>query len=154
MYCSRLVFLLTLLFHHFLHVAALRSQLRGHVISPQLWKRDHISALDNSQNLIYYTNITLGEKQLSVSIDTGRRVVLSLFLSFQLSEFPVLTSSDLWIADNIPNSNDTGVSTSVQYAVGGVSGNIRTAPLTFVNFSIPDQAFSMFESRSYPSALR
>ena len=92
MYCSRLVFL-TVLFHTFLNVAALRSQLRGHVISPQLRKRDHISALDNSQNLIYYTNITLGEKQLSVSIDTGRHVVLPLFLSSclnsQLSPVPI-----------------------------------------------------------------
>jgi len=81
MHCPRLVFLLNVLLHPFLHASAFRSQLHGHVISPQLKKRDHISALDNSQNLIYYTDITLGEKQLSVSIDTGRHVVLPLFLS-------------------------------------------------------------------------
>jgi len=116
MYCSRLVVLLTLLFHHFLRVTALRSQLRGHVISPQLWKRDHISALDNSQNLLYYTNITLGEKQLSVSIDTGRRVVLSLFLSSCLNSqfspvpiyglrttFPTRTTLASPLAFNMPS---------------------------------------------------
>src|SRR5712691_8461997 len=81
MHCPRLVFLLNVLLYPFLHASAFRSQLHGHVISPQLKKRDHISALDNSQNLIYYTDITLGEKQLSVSIDTGSHVVLPLFLS-------------------------------------------------------------------------
>ena len=97
MLCSRLVFLLTVLLHPFLHAAALRSQLRGHVISPQLWKRDHISALDNSQNLLYYTNITLGEKQLSVSIDTGRHVVLPLFLSSCLNfQFSPVLIYGLW----------------------------------------------------------
>ena len=99
MLCSRLVIFLTVLLHPFLHVAALRSQLRGHLTSPRLWKRDHISALDNSQNLLYYTNITLGEKQLSVSIDTGRHVVLPLSLSSCLnSQFSPVPIYGSWTA--------------------------------------------------------
>jgi hypothetical protein len=37
--------------------------------------------------LQYYTNITLGKRQFSVSIDTGRHVVLfvSLFYTFEFS---------------------------------------------------------------------
>src|SRR5579863_6394452 len=147
----RLVFLLAVL-HFCHHVAALRFHLRGHTISPHLRKRNHISALDNTQNLQYFTNITLGEKHFSVSIDTGRHVVF-LVSFLPTTEFSSLTSSDLWVADNITNSNDTGVSTSVQYAVGGVSGNIRTAQLKFLDFVVPDQAFSRFESRSYRSTL-
>jgi hypothetical protein len=52
----------------------------------------------------------------------------------------------LWVAGNIPNSNDTGVSTGVQYAVGSVNGDVRTAQLTFLNFTIPAQAFSAFQN--------
>ena len=47
-----------------LHVSALRLNL--------FTKRDHISALDNGQNLKYLTNFTLGGNQFSAAIDTGR----------------------------------------------------------------------------------
>jgi hypothetical protein len=40
------------------------------------------------------------------------------------------------------------VSASVQYAVGGVNGKVKTAPLTFLNFTVPNQAFSMFRNLS------
>lgn len=100
-----------------LHIAALHLNLRGEVFT----KRGHISGLDNGQNLKYFTNITLGGRQFSASIDTG--------------------SSDLWVVGDIPDSNSTGVSTGVQYAIGDISGHIRTAPLTFLDFNVPDQAF-------------
>jgi hypothetical protein len=129
---SPLSVLLPILFHASFHVAALHFSINGKPTYSQFYKRDHISGLDNALNLNYFTNITLGEQQFSVSIDTG--------------------SSDLWVAGNIVNSNDTGVSTGVQYAVGNVYGNVRTAPLTFLNFSVPGQAFIQVNSSStYPA---
>ncbi|KAF8271974.1 aspartic peptidase domain-containing protein [Lactarius quietus] len=111
-----------------LHVSALRLNLRGHVFS----KRGHISGLDNGQNLRYLTNFTLGGTLYSASIDTG--------------------SSDLWVAGDVPSSNNTGVSTSVQYAIGAISGPIKTAPLSFLDFDVPDQAFIQVNaSDSHPA---
>lgn len=55
-----------------LHVSALRFSVNGKVTSPHVHKRDHISGLDNAQNLKYFANITLGGKYFSVEIDTGR----------------------------------------------------------------------------------
>ncbi|KAH9020772.1 aspartic peptidase domain-containing protein [Lactarius hengduanensis] len=106
------------LFIAVLHISALHLNLRGEVLT----KRGHISGLDNGQNLKYYTNISLGGSQISASIDTG--------------------SSDLWAVGEVPDSKDTGVSTGVQYAIGSISGHIKTAPLTFLDFDVPDQAFS------------
>jgi hypothetical protein len=71
----RLYFLLPILFHASFHVAALRFGLSGRLTSPHFHKRAHVSGLDNAQNLKYFTNITLGEKQFSVNIDTGRQAV-------------------------------------------------------------------------------
>ncbi|KAH8998456.1 aspartic peptidase domain-containing protein [Lactarius akahatsu] len=110
-----------------LHVSALHLNLRGEVFT----KRSHISGLDNGQNLKYYTNISLGGSQFSASIDTG--------------------SSDLWVVGEVPDSKDTGVSTGVQYAIGSISGHIKTAPLTFLEFDVPDQAFiHVNASATYP----
>ncbi len=53
---------------------------------------------------------------------------------------------------DVPDSSYTGVSTSVQYAVGAISGPIKTAPLTFLDFNVSDQAFSMSASYSRPTA--
>ncbi|KAH9016861.1 acid protease [Lactarius pseudohatsudake] len=106
------------LFIAVLHVSALHLNLRGED-SP----REVTSGLDNGQNLKYYTNISLGGSQFSASIDTG--------------------SSDLWVVGEVPDSKDTGVSTGVQYAIGSISGHIKTAPLAFLDFDVPDQAFSI-----------
>ncbi|KAH9179356.1 aspartic peptidase domain-containing protein [Lactarius sanguifluus] len=115
------------LFIAVLHVSALHLNLRGEVFT----KRSHISGLDNGQNLKYYTNISLGGSQFSASIDTG--------------------SSDLWVVGEVSHSKDTGVSTGVQYAIGSVSGHIKTAPLTFLDFDVPDQAFiHVNASATYP----
>ena len=70
-----LPFLLTAFLYLSSRVAALSFNLHGELISPHLHRRDHIAGLDNNQNLKYFTNITLGEKQFSVSIDTGRQVM-------------------------------------------------------------------------------
>lgn len=138
---SRLFLLLPVVFH----VAAPRFSVNGKLTSPYVHKREHISGLDNTQNLKYFANITLGGKDFSVQIDTGRQAINTLFPLFNLQ---LLFSSDLWVAGDVPNSNDTGVSAGVQYAIGGVNGKVKTAPLTFLNFSVPDQAFSMFRNLS------
>ncbi|KAI0304312.1 aspartic peptidase domain-containing protein [Multifurca ochricompacta] len=118
---------LILHFFFYAHVIALRFNIRGELLN----KRGHISALDNGQNLKYFTNITLGQTSFSVSIDTG--------------------SSDLWVAGNVPNSNDTGISTGVEYAIGAISGHVKTAPLAFLDFYVPDQAFIQVQpSSAYP----
>ncbi|KAH9033895.1 aspartic peptidase domain-containing protein [Lactarius pseudohatsudake] len=114
------------LFIAVLHVSALHLNLRGED-SP----REVTSGLDNGQNLKYYTNISLGGSQFSASIDIG--------------------SSDLWVVGEVPDSKDTGVSTGVQYAIGSISGHIKTAPLAFLDVDVPDQAFiHVNASATYP----
>lgn len=148
--------LLPILFYAALRVNALHFALNGKPTTSHFHKRDHISGLDNAQNINYYTNITLGEQQFSVNIDTGRQAIFyffSVLYSKVTSERQPLTSSDLWVEGNILDANDTGVSTGVQYAVGSVSGNVKTASLTFLNFSVPGQAFSMFRTVVVHSVL-
>ncbi|TFK40751.1 aspartic peptidase domain-containing protein [Crucibulum laeve] len=77
--------------------------------------------LNNSVDLGYYVDITLGGKPFTVLIDTG--------------------SSDLWISGRVENSTDTGTRSGVTYAVGGVEGPVKTALLQFGGFTIPNQAF-------------
>ncbi len=61
---TRYCFLLLII----LPVSGLRLKVRGQVFN----KRGHISGIDNGQNSRYFTNITLGTKQYSADIDTGR----------------------------------------------------------------------------------
>ncbi|KAI9431473.1 aspartic peptidase domain-containing protein [Lactarius indigo] len=68
----------------------------------------------------YYINITLGENQYSVLVDTG--------------------SSDLWVVGSVPQAKDTGVST-IQYDIGAEAGPVKTAQLEILGFTVPDQAF-------------
>ncbi|KAI0064162.1 acid protease [Artomyces pyxidatus] len=104
------------------HVAAVRLSVRGEPASPShLARRDHISGLDNGQNIQYYTNVTLGGALFSVEIDTG--------------------SSDLWVAGDVPHANNTGISSGVTYAIGAVKGTVATAPLEFAGYTVPNQAF-------------
>lgn len=140
---SRLFLLLPVVFH----IAAPPSSVNGKLTSPYVHKREHISGLDDARDLKYFANITLGGKSFSVQIDTGRQAINTRLSLFNLQ---LLFSSDLWVAGDVPNSNDTGVSAGVQYAVGGVDGKVKTAPLTFLNFSVPNQAFSMFRNLSFP----
>ncbi|KAG6856241.1 hypothetical protein H0H87_006174 [Tephrocybe sp. NHM501043] len=50
-------------------------------------------------------------------------------------------SSDIWVAGSVPNSTDTQVGSGVSYAVGSVTGRIKTAEVDFAGYTIPDQAF-------------
>lgn len=52
--------------------SALHLGVRGEFGLSHSTKRDHISGLENGQNLNYFTNITLGGQPIQVSIDTGR----------------------------------------------------------------------------------
>ncbi|KAH9984887.1 aspartic peptidase domain-containing protein, partial [Russula vinacea] len=79
--------------------------------------RYHISGLENDGNLEYSVNITLGGQPIQIVIDTG--------------------SSDLWVSTPIAAANDTGIQSGIIYDIG----EVKTAQLEFVGFTIPDQAF-------------
>ncbi|KAH9978210.1 aspartic peptidase domain-containing protein [Lactifluus volemus] len=76
----------------------------------------------------YNINLTMGGKTFSVLIDTG--------------------SSDLWVAGKVPGAKDTGVSASIQYAVGSAAGPVKTAELGLLGFTVPNQAFIEVEVSS------
>jgi hypothetical protein len=56
--------------------SALHVGVRGKPRSPFTAKRDHISSLENSWNLDYVVNVTMGGQLLQVLIDTGRCIKL------------------------------------------------------------------------------
>lgn len=92
--------------------------------SPSLDRRGAIvgsASVDDSSNIQYAVNITLGGSDFSVIIDTG--------------------SSDLYVSGTIPNTQNTGKSAGVQYAIGQVEGPVQLANLDFLGFSVPNQAF-------------
>ncbi|OBZ68699.1 putative aspartic-type endopeptidase CTSD [Grifola frondosa] len=72
-------------------------------------------------NVEYTTDITLGGSQFTVQIDTG--------------------SSDLWVAGPVPNTQSTGKTANVQYAVGDANGSVYTATLEFAGYTVENQAF-------------
>ncbi|RPD62708.1 acid protease [Lentinus tigrinus ALCF2SS1-7] len=79
------------------------------------------TSISNVGDVEYLTDITLGGKKFSVQIDTG--------------------SSDLWVAGDVPNAQDTGKTAKVTYAVGGVSGSVKTAELDFAGYTVDNQAY-------------
>ncbi|KAI9466600.1 aspartic peptidase domain-containing protein [Lactarius psammicola] len=106
-----------------------------------LFRRNSTSGLDFA-NGSYNINITLGGNQYSVMIDTGRWATDSstAFATFTYC-LCTIPSSDLWVAGAVPQANDTGASTSIQYAIGSETGPIKTAQLDILGFTVPDQAF-------------
>lgn len=83
------------------------------------------SELNNTADVSYYVNLELGGKAFQLLLDTGRYVgssyickeVLPLF-----SKHAYVSSSDLWVAGDVPNSESTQFTSGVNYAVGGVQG--------------------------------
>ncbi|KAI9433250.1 acid protease [Lactarius psammicola] len=67
-----------------------------HILS----KRNNLTgvAVENAKNILYAANITLGGTPFSVVLDTG--------------------SSDLWVAGDVPGTQDTGKPADVAYAIG------------------------------------
>ncbi|KAI0915843.1 hypothetical protein AcV7_007199 [Taiwanofungus camphoratus] len=112
-------------------VGAIRLDLQGRYAPPDLHKRASIvgtSQLQDYSNIQYYVNLTLGGAEFKVQIDTG--------------------SSDLYVAGDVPNSEDTGKTSGVTYAVGAVQGPIKTATLDFLGFTVENQAFINVQANS------
>ncbi|KAJ7625282.1 aspartic peptidase domain-containing protein [Mycena polygramma] len=106
---------------------ALRLQIEGRRIPVEqrgLQRRGNLagsSPLENSADLQYTTNITVGGVSFEVLIDTG--------------------SSDLWVAGSVSAASDTGKAATISYASGGATGPVKTAPVVFNGFTVPKQAF-------------
>ncbi|KAJ3553823.1 hypothetical protein NP233_g12560 [Leucocoprinus birnbaumii] len=81
------------------------------------------TAISNTGNAQYVSNITLGGVTVPVMLDTG--------------------SSDLWASfpGSQPSVTNLGSSVSIGYAVGEVSGSISATTLQFGNFTVDNQAF-------------
>ncbi|KZT23418.1 acid protease [Neolentinus lepideus HHB14362 ss-1] len=90
------------------------------------------SALNDSGDVQYTTNITLGGQQFSVLIDTG--------------------SSDLWVAGTGLNSTSTGKTSSVTYVKGAIQGPVEIAALDFAGYTVSNQAFILAQPSSDNSA--
>ncbi|KZT67267.1 acid protease [Daedalea quercina L-15889] len=104
-------------------VGAIRFDVQGRR-SRHLQRRASVtgtSGLTDSSDIQYYVNITLGGQDFQVEIDTG--------------------SADLYVAGNVTSSEDTGKSGGVTYAVGAVEGEIRTATMDFLGYTVENQAF-------------
>lgn len=127
-----------------------------------------VGILKNSDDISYYSYILLGGRNFSVLVDTGQPPLqpsirfpplLTLLssdcrkvnLAFVCRALPwirtdrllfSIISSDLWVGGNVPGSTPSGQSTRIQYAVGDAQGPVMFAPLDFLGYNIPDQAFS------------
>lgn len=79
--------------------------------------------LDSVHDLIYLSNVTVGDTQYIVQLDTG--------------------SSDLWIkgaSSPLPNVNDTSTSYNLTYGIGWAFGYLSYASVQFAGISVPNQA--------------
>jgi saccharopepsin len=90
--------------------------------------------LDSVHDLIYLANITVGNVEYSVQLDTG--------------------SSDLFIKGDtypIPNTTVTSQTYNLTYAIGWASGHVAYAPVEFVGISVSNQAFLDAEDVKNPA---
>lgn len=98
-------------------------QKRGPAVEKRsnMYTDNGIGILKNSDDISYYTSLTLGGKNFSVLVDTG--------------------SSDLWVGGNVPGATPSGQIAKVLYAVGGAEGPIEFADLDFLGYTVTNQAF-------------
>jgi len=92
-------------------------------ISVDAENEDNSFDLNTVHDLIYLANITVGNVEYAVQLDTG--------------------SSDLFIKGAtypIPNTTETTLTANLTYAIGWASGHVAYAPVEFVGISIPSQA--------------
>ncbi|KAJ3553824.1 hypothetical protein NP233_g12559 [Leucocoprinus birnbaumii] len=87
----------------------------------RLLRRGTSLSLNNSADVSYHAEIFLGGQPFAALVDTG--------------------SSDLWIAGDVQQSNDTGQDANIVYAVGNVGGPIRTARFQLGDLQVENQAF-------------
>ncbi|KAF8555757.1 acid protease [Imleria badia] len=95
---------------------------------PRQSSSSSVIPVGNTQNAFYYSNITLGGRQVSVMLDTG--------------------SSDLWVTGSVPGAQNTGNSLTLSYAVGNAAGDIYTAPFQLDGVTVQDQAFLLVSNTS------
>ncbi|KAI9573666.1 aspartic peptidase domain-containing protein [Boletus coccyginus] len=107
---------------------SLRTSDATHHHLPRQSSNSSVLPVGNTQNAFYYTNITLGGRQISVMLDTG--------------------SSDLWVTGDVPGAQDTGQSLTLTYAVGNAAGDVYTAPFQFAGYTVQDQAFLLVANMS------
>ncbi|KAF9793025.1 acid protease [Thelephora terrestris] len=100
------------------------AQRRGSSVEKRsnIYTDNGIGILTNSDDISYYTSLTLGGKNFSsVLVDTGH--------------------SDLWVGGNVPGALPSGQYSRIQYAVGSAEGPIEFADLDFLGYNVPKQAF-------------
>lgn len=148
-----------LLIHSFLSLVSLSVlavsipfTVRSHI--PRQSSTSGVVPVGNTQNAFYYSNITLGGRQISVMLDTGRYIPLFS----RLARPSFVNSSDLWVTGSVPGAQDTGKSLTLSYAVGNAAGmscllplrlvltpickgDVNTAPFQFDGYTVQDQAF-------------
>ncbi|KAG9315853.1 aspartic peptidase domain-containing protein [Chiua virens] len=93
--------------------------------SPNLGRRTAMSGtlsqLNDSQNLVYTTNVSFNGSPFSIMIDTG--------------------SADLWVSRTVPDAVPQDFQAGVTYASGSAAGDVMSATFDFAGFSIQSQYF-------------
>lgn len=90
-------------------------------------------SVDDTQDVQYSVNITLGGQVFTVQLDSG--------------------SSDLWVNTDKPLKivNDSGIVAQISYGVGFVEGPIQFAELQLGEYTIPSQAFiNVNKTKDFP----
>ena len=78
--------------------------------------------LNDTSDLRYTTNITLGGNPYEVLIDTGRYGTIPCM--FRFAECTTI-SSDLWISGpDVPDAVGTGINVTATYAIGMAEGTV------------------------------
>lgn len=84
--------------------------------------------LKNTQNAFYLANVTLGQENKRVMLDSG--------------------SSDLWVTGDVTGTIDSGKAVTLSYAVGKAHGDVNYAKMTFDNFVVDNQAYLLVKDTS------
>lgn len=90
--------------------------------------------LTTVHDLIYIANVTVGNTEYPVQLDTG--------------------SSDLWIKGDsspLPFANQTSTTYNLTYGIGWAYGHVSYAPAEFAGIKVPSQAFLDVSAASNPA---